>query len=537
MTAVTLNGHSYSDDGSQSRDMRFGGHQSWLLPMLQDTMTEVDAANNAAISADASAIAAAASATSAANYAAALKGTSATSLSITVSSKSLTTQTGKQFVAGQYVLLVDHVTPAQWMLGSVTSYNAGTGALVVNVEDAAGTGTIALWDILLSGKRGATGSTGLPGAVSIPYAAKTGAYTAVAADKGKLIDCTSGTWALGYQAPATLGADWFIYVRNSGTGDITHTPASGTIDGLSSFIGYPGSVRLVVCDGTALRSIPLVGGIKSYTSTPGSNYIVPPGVMLRLIGIGGGAGGQSGTGNCATTGAGGRGGGGGGFREAKFKLTAGTSVAVAIGAGGAGGAGTSDGVQQHGSPGGDTTFGAYFSAYRGMGSATTGAPGGGDYYAAGDSGGSLSSNGRGDLSGSSGGVGGTSTNGSGAPASVRGGGGGGGGGGLSGSRSGGYGGKSGQYSGADPGGVAGGTGGTTGGAGTAGGAVSDLVSGIGAGGGGGGGGTGTAGAGGAGGAGGTPGGGGGGGGAGFTAFIGGSGGAGGRGELWVMEEI
>lgn len=164
MTAVTLNGHSYSDDGSQSRDMRFGGHQTWLLPMLQDTMTEVDAANNAAISADASAIAAAASATSAANYAAALKGTSTTSLSITVASKSLTTQTGKQFVAGQYVLLVDHVTPAKWMLGSVTSYNAGTGALVVNVEDAAGTGTIALWDILLSGKRGAQGIQGIAGA-------------------------------------------------------------------------------------------------------------------------------------------------------------------------------------------------------------------------------------------------------------------------------------------------------------------------------------------------------------------------------------
>lgn len=164
MTAVTINGNAYSDDGSQSRDMRFGGHQTWLLPMLQDTMTEVDAANNAAISADASAIAAAASATSAANYAAALKGTSATSLSITVASKSLTTQTGKQFAAGQYVLLVDHVTPAQWMLGSVTSYNSGSGALVVNVEDVAGSGTIALWDILVSGKRGAQGLQGIDGA-------------------------------------------------------------------------------------------------------------------------------------------------------------------------------------------------------------------------------------------------------------------------------------------------------------------------------------------------------------------------------------
>ncbi|MER2540470.1 MAG: hypothetical protein ABTQ26_14625, partial [Azonexus sp.] len=267
MTAVTINGNAYSDDGTQSRDMRFGGHQTWLLPMLQDAMVKVEASTDAAVSADSSAAAAAASAATAANYAAALKGTSATSLTISVASKSLTTQTGKQFAAGQYVMLVDHATPAQWMLGSVTSYNSGTGALVVNVEDAAGAGTIALWDILPSGKRGATGSTGLPGAVSIPYAAKTSAYTAVAADKGKLIDCTSGTWALGYQAPATLGADWFIYVRNSGTGDITHTPASGTIDGLSTFISYPGEVRLIQCDGSVLRSVVVNPYYKAFTAS------------------------------------------------------------------------------------------------------------------------------------------------------------------------------------------------------------------------------------------------------------------------------
>lgn len=535
MTAVTLNGNAYSDDGTQSRDMRFGGHQQWLLPMLQDAMTEVEAATDAAVSADSSADAAAASAVSAANYAAGLNATSTSANDIGTGSKTWTTQTGKQFGAGGYVQIIRQSDTTMWMIGQVTAYNSGTGSITVSVEDSNGSGNYSGWDIRVSGKRGAQGAIGIDGTVSLPYVAKTSAYTADAADKGKLIDCTSGTWALGYQAPATLGANWFIYVRNSGTGDITHTPTSGTIDGLASFISYPESVRLVVCDGVALRSIPLVGGSKQYTSTPGSNYIVPPGVRLRIVGIGGGAGGQSGSGNCATTGSGGWGGGGGGFREVVLKIPAGTSVAVAIGAGGAGATGVVGG-QVHGTPGGNTTFGSYFSANRGMAS-VTGSYGGGDYYGGIYGGGTLASSGRGDLAGSSGASGGSALNGSGANASVRGGGGGGGGGGLSGDRSGGVGGKSGQYDGPDPGGAAAGSGGTTGGAGTVGGTVSDFVSSIGAGGGGGGGGSGTAGAGGAGGNGGTPGGGGGGGGAGFTAFAGGSGGAGGRGELWVIEEV
>lgn len=256
MTAVTLNGHSYSDDGSQSRDMRFGGHQSWLLPMLQDAMTEVDAANNAAISADASAIAAAASATSAANYAAALKGTSTTSLSITVASKSLTTQTGKQFVAGQYVLLVDHVTPAKWMLGSVTSYNAGTGALVVNVEDAAGTGTIALWDILLSGKRGAQGPAGVPTGLS--RLTRTSNTQLVAGDSGTLIQITSGTFDQTFVGSSTLGNGWWCYYVNNGSGTITLNPSGAeTIDGLATRALLPGESRLIQCDGTNLLSVEL----------------------------------------------------------------------------------------------------------------------------------------------------------------------------------------------------------------------------------------------------------------------------------------
>lgn len=40
MASVTINGNSYSDDGTAGRDMRNGGHRQWLLPMLNDLMVE-----------------------------------------------------------------------------------------------------------------------------------------------------------------------------------------------------------------------------------------------------------------------------------------------------------------------------------------------------------------------------------------------------------------------------------------------------------------------------------------------------------------
>jgi len=74
--------------------------------------------------------------------------TSTTSLLISVASKSLTVQTGKSYQPGMAVTIAYTTDPSQWMRGEVTSYNSGTGALVVNVRFISDTvGTYTAWTI------------------------------------------------------------------------------------------------------------------------------------------------------------------------------------------------------------------------------------------------------------------------------------------------------------------------------------------------------------------------------------------------------
>lgn len=115
----------------------------------------------AIIAAPGAAAAAAASETAAANYAAALKATSTTSLAIGTGSKEFTTQANKQFAAGQWIVASSDADPTNYMHGYVDSY-AGT-ALVMEVTNVGGAGTLDDWTIQVSGTRGATGAAGAAG--------------------------------------------------------------------------------------------------------------------------------------------------------------------------------------------------------------------------------------------------------------------------------------------------------------------------------------------------------------------------------------
>ncbi|MES2148588.1 MAG: hypothetical protein V4508_02235 [Pseudomonadota bacterium] len=151
----------------------------------------------------------------------------------------------------------------------------------------------------------------------------------VAADSGKFIDITSGTFTQTFTAAATLADGWWCELRNSGTGDITLDPnGAELIDGLASFVMYPGETRRIFCDGTAFYSVVVTGFYRKFTST--SAFIKPPGYATfdaDIISAGGGGSGD------------GKGGGAGGRLQLTIIASAlAASTTITVGAGGAGAA-------------------------------------------------------------------------------------------------------------------------------------------------------------------------------------------------------
>lgn len=153
----------------------------------------------------------------------------------------------------------------------------------------------------------------------------------VAADVGQLIDITSGTFTQTFAAASALGSGFYVFLRNSGTGDITLDPDSTElIDGLSSYVMYEGECRLVQCDGIKLTTVILTPFSKTFTAS--GTFTRPPGYRNFGYAIWGGGGSgrkDSGANNKL---------GGGGAPGAEGILTAaqiGTSIAITVGAGGA----------------------------------------------------------------------------------------------------------------------------------------------------------------------------------------------------------
>lgn len=90
-----------------------------------------------------------------------LKSTSTTSLAVGTGGKSFTTQSGKGFIAGMWLLITSDANPTNYMHGYVSSYVGTT--LIMVITSVGGSGTLADWTITLSGTRGATGADGAIG--------------------------------------------------------------------------------------------------------------------------------------------------------------------------------------------------------------------------------------------------------------------------------------------------------------------------------------------------------------------------------------
>lgn len=198
--------------------------------------------------------------------------------------------------------------------------------------------------------------------------ARTSNTALAASDMSSLIDITSGTFTQTFTAAATLGAGWWCYIRNSGTGDVTLDPSgSELIDGLTSYVMYPGEVRLVQCDGAQFVTVVLTPFSRTFTAS--GTFITPPGYS-QFAGLlwGGGASGNAGPTSLSLRACGG---GGGACVPFALKASAlGASQAVTI---------ASAASYSAGQPtaGGNSSIGSLVTAY---GGGVGGDNGGGTYY-------------------------------------------------------------------------------------------------------------------------------------------------------------
>jgi hypothetical protein len=242
-------------------------------------------ANALATETDGYASSAAASAATAVN-APGTSATSTTSLAIGTGSKSLTVQTAKSFVIGQWVTITSTASPANYMHGQITAYTSGTGAMVVGVSLIGGTGTLAAWTVALSAPSGAgsfatlasptfTGTPAAPTAAALTNTTQL-ATTAFVTTAGNLkADLTTPTFTGTPAAPTAAAATnttqiattAHVFAERTNTATLTNktltSPAinGGALDAASTI----SDTGAIATNSAGFRGLPQLTKTASYT--------------------------------------------------------------------------------------------------------------------------------------------------------------------------------------------------------------------------------------------------------------------------------
>ena len=207
--------------------------------------------------------------------------TSTSSVAIGLGSVTVTTQAGLAYQLGARTRIVSASAPTNWMEGQVTAYSGAN--LTVNVDLVNGTGTFGNWNISIAGVKGDTGPPGAAGAgsgdmlrsnnlsdvldvptsrnnlglaavaasgsyndlsnkpVIIPVQRSVTASPITVASTDEVINCNiaSGSPTCSLPAPGGRAGKVLVFKDTGGqfgTHNLTLTPSSGTIDGLSSVV-------------------------------------------------------------------------------------------------------------------------------------------------------------------------------------------------------------------------------------------------------------------------------------------------------------
>lgn len=198
-------------------------------------------------------------------YALSTNGTSASSVLIGTGAKSFTTQTGLGYKVGMTLRIAN--TSINYMTGDVTSYNAGTGALVMNITSVSGSGTFGSWVITMA-------AVGANSAVNISITpagniASTNVQAAIQELDTEKLSSTPG---------AVTGINLENVITGGSVGSISAIPAitydeNGRITAVSSVVNYP-CRAWVNFNGTGTVAIRGSGNVSSITDNGTGNYTV-----------------------------------------------------------------------------------------------------------------------------------------------------------------------------------------------------------------------------------------------------------------------
>ena len=125
--------------------------------------------------------------------------------------------------------------------GTWRALQYGATTSTANASALAGTGIVAVGTLLSQ---------------SVPIVTFNSNYTAGPSDRAEMFNWTGGAGTLTLPDPVVVGNNWFIYLRNSGSGNIVaDAPGTSDIDGNSTLAFQPGESAIIASDGTDYYTI------------------------------------------------------------------------------------------------------------------------------------------------------------------------------------------------------------------------------------------------------------------------------------------
>lgn len=147
--AIGGDGSTVTDDNNPTTGLGANGHRLRFIPAL----AQLVAVSSWVVNYVTTKVAEAAAFASTAVNAPGTSATSTTSDTIATGVTNITlAQTGKLFGIGQWVIMANTAAPANFMVGQITAFTPGTGAMTISVPagGAFGAGTFAAWTISLT---------------------------------------------------------------------------------------------------------------------------------------------------------------------------------------------------------------------------------------------------------------------------------------------------------------------------------------------------------------------------------------------------